>query len=127
MYERTGRSYALQGELIGEGIQGNPEKISGQRFYLFDVYDINEGRYLYADERTGFLALLAGYNIFHAPVLDTVVVTDKFSSIDEILAYAEGPSLNPSTPREGVVFKSLNSPFTFKAISNTYLLKNTDR
>ena len=127
MYERTGRSYALQGELIGEGIQGNPEKISGQRFYLFDVYDINDGRYLYADERTGFLALLAGYDMFHAPVLDTVVVTDKFSSIDEILAYAEGPSLNPSTPREGVVFKSLNSPFTFTAISNTYLLKNTDR
>lgn len=47
--------------------------------------------------------------------------------IDDLLAFAEGPSLNPQTKREGLVFKSYDSEFTFKAISNSYLLKNKNR
>ena len=42
---------AIQGELIGEGIQGNPEKLKGQRFFMFDVYDITNGRHLNPNER----------------------------------------------------------------------------
>jgi RNA ligase (TIGR02306 family) len=36
-----GRNLALQGELIGEGIQKNRYAIKGQQFYLFDIYDID--------------------------------------------------------------------------------------
>jgi hypothetical protein len=39
------------------------------------------------------------------------------------LKFAEGTSkLNPAQEREGVVFKEMNGGFTFKAISNKYLL-----
>jgi hypothetical protein len=43
--------------------------------------------------------------------------------VDSILASAEGTGDNKGVKREGVVFKSMNNNFSFKAISNSYLLK----
>lgn len=121
---------AIQGEIVGEGIQNNPEKLKGQRFYLFDVYDITNGRYLNPNERYDVLDELkrGGADVEHVPFVSSYCnVTHKFSTIDELLEFAEGPSLNPQTKREGLVFKSFSSNFTFKAISNSYLLKHKDR
>jgi RNA ligase (TIGR02306 family) len=128
--KEIGQDLAIQGELIGEGIQGNPEKLKGQRFYLFDVYNITERRYLNPKERYFVQTLLVdmGANIEHVPVLDTCFdATRTFCTVDDIVNFAEGTSLNPQIKREGVVFKSLTSDFTFKAISNSYLLKHKDR
>jgi RNA ligase (TIGR02306 family) len=126
-----GEEYAIQGELIGEGIQGNPEKIEGQHFYLFDIYSITEGRYLKPQERYSIMDKMnLNYDAYinHVPFIDTVcIVTNEFSTIDDLLAFAEGSSLNPQTKREGLVFKSYDSDFTFKAIANSYLLKHKDR
>lgn len=123
--------YAIQGELIGEGIQGNPEKLKGQRFYLFDIYSITEGRYLSINERYSILDSmnnLYGADVEHVPIIDgDLRVAQAYDTIDDLLEYAEGPSLNPQTKREGLVFKSWESDFTFKAISNSYLLKHKDR
>jgi RNA ligase (TIGR02306 family) len=130
VFDKHGTEYALQGELIGEGIQGNPEKLKGQRFYLFDVYNITDGCYLEPGERYALLDQLKmlGADLEHAPVLDPRFdVTGTFYTVDDIVNFAEGPSLNPQIQREGVVFKSLTSDFTFKAISNSYLLKHKDR
>ena len=128
---RISEEYAIQGELIGEGIQGNPEKLKGQRFYLFDIYSITEGRYLRIGERYSILDKMNniyGADIEHVPIIDGHLhVAQEYNIIDELLEYAEGPSLNPQTKREGLVFKSHDSDFTFKAISNSYLLKNKDR
>lgn len=126
--EDRGVDYALQGELIGEGIQGNPEKLKGQKFYLFDVYSITEKRYLDPKERFALLLELrmASADLDHVPILGAIVVTETYASADELLEFAEGPSLNPQTKREGLVFKSYDSNFSFKAISNSYLLKHKD-
>ena len=121
-----GEEYAIQGELIGEGIQGNPEKLTGHKFFLFDIYSITAGRYLKVDERYSIIDKLNmnGASIEHVPVIGIMYSVAKvFSTIDELLEFAEGPSLNPQTKREGLVFKSWGSDFSFKAISNSYLLK----
>jgi RNA ligase (TIGR02306 family) len=129
--EDKGEEYAIQGELIGEGIQGNPEKLKGQRFYLFDIYSITEGRYFSINERYSILDSmnnLYGADIEHVPIVDgDLRVAQAYDTIDELLEYAEGSSLNPQTKREGLVFKSWESDFTFKAIANSYLLKHKDR
>ena len=111
---------AIQGELIGPGIQGNIYKLISHHFKVFDVYDIQEGYYLLPEDRKTFVDAIG---LKHVPVLGTHLLVNP--DIDSILLTAEGASvLNPNQEREGVVYKSMNSQFSFKAISNKYLLKN---
>ena len=51
-------------------------------------------------------------------------VFDRFHSVEEILAFAEGKT-DRGHEREGLVFKEVGTghPFSFKAVSNRYLLK----
>lgn len=125
-----GRNVALQGELIGEGIQGNPEKLRGQEFFLFDIWDIDQQRHLTAPERNKFLLDLthAGCHLFTVPVLEPAFwVFKHYPTMADLLWYAgSGSSLNASI-REGLVFKAtqpINGEVpSFKAINNAYLLK----
>ena len=112
-------NYAVQGEIIGEGIQGNPYKIRGQDFFVYDVFDINAPRYLTPVERRKFVER---NNLRHVPVLfDNSTIP---GSVEDILLSAEGKSqLNKDTEREGLVFKS-GGVVSFKAISNKFLLKS---
>jgi RNA ligase (TIGR02306 family) len=123
---RANRNLALQGELIGEGIQGNPYKQKGQEFFLFDIYDIDTSKYLTPAERNAFVE---EHDIKHVPVLafgaelwDTLGI----NSIDGILRFAEGKSVMGmiGCEREGVVFKSKAMQCSFKAISNKFLLRS---
>jgi ATP-dependent RNA circularization protein (DNA/RNA ligase family) len=128
--EALGYNIALQGEVIGEGIQGNQEKLKGQQFYLYDVYDIDAKRYLNGHQREEIVSILKATHpdiqLYHVPILRTckVLVDENIESIDALLKFAEGPSLNEQVQREGLVFKSCDTSFTFKAISNKWLLKN---
>jgi RNA ligase (TIGR02306 family) len=111
--------FAIQGELVGPGIQGNIYNLREPEFRVFDVYNIQAGEYLKPDAR---LALIKRMGLKHVPVL----TTDKdlgIGTVDEMLAWAEGKSvLNDKQEREGIVFKEVNGGMTFKAISNKYLL-----
>lgn len=111
--------FAIQGELIGPGIQGNIYKLTQPEFRVFDVYDISNGCYLNPAERR---ALVQRMGLMHVPVISV----DKdlgVGSVDEILQWAEDISLlNPTVQREGIVFKEVNGGMSFKAISNKYLL-----
>lgn len=111
---------ALQGELIGEGIQGNPYKKKGQHFFLFDVYLIDEGRYMTPSERHNVIRYSG---ISHVPIIDRGGML--MDNMETILQKAEGKSLlNDQTEREGLVFKRKDGQSSFKVISNRFLLKN---
>lgn len=120
-----GRNLAFQGEIIGEGIQGNNESLVGQDFYLFDIFDIDNQKYLAPNERQEIVKVLnkEGFPIKHVPIVGNIVLNH---SVDEILAMADGQSLNNAN-REGLVFKRLDGQFSFKAISNWYLEKHANR
>jgi RNA ligase (TIGR02306 family) len=124
--KETGRNIALQMELCGEGIQENQEGIKGQRLFLFDVFDIDTQTYMKPGQRLVFLDEVLtelGAKLEHTPIIDLrTYVAGRFANLDELLAYADGPSMNPKVKREGVVFKSYDSAFSFKAISNEWLL-----
>lgn len=114
---------ALQGELIGEGIQGNIYKLKGQDFYVYDIYDVKAGAYLTADART---AICDRLGLKHSPVIDREWKVASVLGISDILAMSEGKSqLLASQEREGLVFKCIEDPqISMKAISNKYLLKS---
>jgi len=114
---------AIQGEIIGEGIQSNLYKIAGQRFFVFDIYNVNKGRYESPEDRTKICQELG---LDQVPVMSQTSIAGL--SIEDILMFAEGKSvLNKQTEREGLVFKCKNDPnIHFKAISNRFLIKNGD-
>lgn len=114
----TGRNLAVQGELIGPNVQGNPYGVGAPQLHVFDVYDIDQGRYLTSPER---MALLDGAGLLHCPVLGTQTLAG--ASVASLLASAEAKSaLKAGTEREGLVFKCLSADISFKAISNKFLL-----
>ena len=114
---------AVQGEIVGPGIQGNIYKLNDVQFYVFDIYDVQRGRYLTPKERQLMVQQL---DLMHVPIIahsadlyDALGITD----IPGILKFAEGKSnLLPTQEREGVVFKEVNGGMTFKEVSNRYLL-----
>lgn len=121
--ESSHSNLALQGELMGPGIQGNREGFTDYRFFLYDIYDIDQQKYIPPIERVLICVDLIsnfGMRIEHVPV-ETIMTLKRFESIAEILSFAEGESINNPT-REGIVFKSEDGQTSFKAISNTFLL-----
>ncbi len=117
---KYGKNIALQGEVIGEGIQGNPENIKGHQFHLFDIWDIDKQHYIHPKERA--LLGFSKFNTKHVPIIHEDVPMTDFICLQDLLAFADGKSLY-SESREGIVFKSNESDLTFKVISNQYLLK----
>ena len=114
----TGSDFAIQGELIGPGIQGNIYKLTQPEFRVFDVYNISGGFYMNPAPRR---ELIKSMGLLHVPVIWN---TWELSEVDAILAQAEGRAwLNGNQEREGIVYKQVEGGMTFKAISNKYLLK----
>lgn len=120
--------YALQGEIIGPGIQKNRYGLNECKLFLFDMYDIEKSSYVpFWNLITAVSSHKYKYNLEEflkiVPVLDDVTLNSH--SIDDILEMAEGKStLNSNTEREGLVFKNKFDPNqSFKAISNKFLLK----
>ena len=106
----------LQGELIGEGIQGNPYKIQGQDIRFFNLFNIDTYEYLSIEELRKFCQ---DVELVTVPTYDFTLP----QTIDELLLIAEGKSaLNKDTDREGLVIRSTDCTISFKVISNTFLL-----
>jgi RNA ligase (TIGR02306 family) len=129
-YPFTG-GFAIQGELVGPGIQDNIYKLSDDHdFFVFDVYDIQDGRYLNSKER---IELIKEMGLKHVPVLfdsDGGVTLAEIGVKDvfDIISFADGVSvLNTNTAREGVVFKCVDGGMTFKSISNKYLMDGKNK
>jgi RNA ligase (TIGR02306 family) len=114
------KNICLQGELIGEGIQGNPYGIKGQTIRFFSVYQIDSRTRLGIKDLKDICFMIGLQTV---PILESNFLLPN--TIEEMLQYAEGKSaLNPKTEREGVVVRSLDGTISFKAISNKFLLKN---
>jgi RNA ligase (TIGR02306 family) len=128
-----GQNYAVQGELMGPGIQKNREGLTKIKLYIFDIYDIDNATYLEPEARQEFVKTMHvhGLNkdmVEHIPIIAyTAKLYDTLGiqNVSELLKFAEGPSINHPV-REGLVFKRIDGKYSFKSISNAYLLKEKD-
>lgn len=123
------KNIAIQGEIFGEGIQGNPLNVKGQKFMVFDIWDIDAQRYILPTAR---LLIICEFGLTMVPVVDIMNVRECIqenvkivTTINDILEMANGMSkITTTARREGLVFKCFgDSSLSFKAVSNAYLLK----
>jgi RNA ligase (TIGR02306 family) len=113
------RNICVQGELIGEGIQGNPYKIKGHTVRFYNAFDIDKQERLRFHD---FVVLIESLGFETVPILEREFLLPE--TIEDLLKQAEGKSvLNINTEREGLVIRSYDTKISFKAISNLFLLK----
>jgi len=121
-FKMTGQSgIAIQGELIGEGIQKNPYKLKGQTVKFFSAWDIN------TQSKINFHAFEE--LIVDTLQLETVPILHRYlklpDNINDLIKGADGNSLlNSGTNREGLVYRTFDRKYSFKVISNKFLLKD---
>lgn len=124
---------AIRGELVGPGIQDNIYGLNDYRIYIYDIW-VNDG-YITPYHRAGWMNDIFNSEVvdprivFAVPVVAKAAFTDT-QTLDDIILGADGASLiNPKVLREGVVYKAEtdeNVMYSFKAISNQYLLKEKE-
>lgn len=111
---------AIQGELIGEGINGNQYKVELE-FRVFDMYLVPEKRYLNSEERKVITETLG---LLHSPVMEYVTLSEEHT-VEALLKSAEFTSFVNGSTAEGFVMKSVSNPeISFKVVAQQWLLKN---
>lgn len=135
-------NYAIQGELVGNGIQGNHMGVNGVDLLVFNVYEINLP-YIISDNlgnniclNNRMLSLQEMEEFCEKYELKTVKVLERGEfryNIDELLELSKG-NYSSGNKREGIVVRptvpfysnSIGKRFSFKVINNDYLLKNKE-
>ncbi len=120
----TGRNFAVQGELVGPGINGNQYGLDELRFYVFDIFDIDTQSYLKPEDRQ----MWADYMVLATvPVLGYNVDLSA-STVESVVQDANGTTVMPMqkpVAREGFVYSCMDEgQVSFKVISENWLLKN---
>ena len=122
--DELGVSVAIRGEFSGPGIQGNPERLAEFTYFPYGLLDIDNQEQISWEK---CLELFGKYNVKNVVknIEDPFKVFSRFSTIDDILKYADGKGMRADR-REGIVFKGvMNGRYiSFKVISNKWLLKN---
>lgn len=126
-------NFAIQGELIGEGIQSNKLMLKGQTILFFNVFDINKFEYLKFEE---FMALM---QLLHLPTVPIVSTNYKLENDIEAIVkmatiksnickdvWAEGIVIRPIDEKLDLLLSTNyfnNGRVSFKAINPEFLLK----
>lgn len=123
----SGKNIAIQGEICGPKIQGNPLELKDFRFWVFNVYDITYSEYM---DYNDIVKVLDELEIPMVKVLDDNFYTNEHTR-ESLLEYAEGKYDGTNNERGGVVIRPLYEEYSealqgrlsMKVISNKFLLK----
>jgi len=112
-----GKNLAIQGELVGDTIQGNRQGFpDGQHdFHIFDIYDIDRKEYL---EPRAAYAWAKDLGVPHVPVRGYVKIRRIAKSNEDLIERAI------KSNAEGLVYKCVEDGRRFKVINPHWLLKH---
>ena len=118
-----GGGIALQGEIVGPGIQKNRLGLKEADFYVFNVVDVASRSRLHIDYALSITKRLG------VPFVPIVERGDSFGyCMVDLLEMAKGcysehfQGAKQGQPREGIVVRSLCGSISFKCINNDFLL-----
>lgn len=124
--DKYGFDPAVQGEVIGPGVQASKYALGSAELRVFNVFDISASRLVDHDRA---LDLLREFRLEAVPQLGTLTLDHD---VDGLIRMAEGVSvLNPKVQREGIVLRpnaeehdaDVGGRLSFKAINPQFLLK----
>lgn len=120
-----GKNLAFQGEFCGPRIQKNRIGLKEYKLYIFNVIDIETGRWYNLDEMCNICKELGMETV---PIEE---VGDKFNyTLEQLIERAKGKYPSGQN-KEGIVIRLLNpewshelrKPLSFKVLNNDFLLK----
>jgi hypothetical protein len=122
---------ALQGELIGEGIQGNKYHLKGLDIYFFNIFNIKKFSY---GNLFDLVSICRGLEEKTVPILSENYLLSN--SIPELVELSKGKSQIGETIREGIVIRPLveiedtelhcqlvKNRVSFKSVNPDFLIK----
>ena len=118
----------IQGEMVGPGIQANRIGLKETDLYLFNLFDIDAGKYLSYHQLCQFATK---HNLQVVKKVEQIDLSIESPSVKDLLDIANELNYDNNTPAEGIVWRSacetysdvLKSRFSFKTISNRFLEK----
>jgi len=123
------RNLCIQGEMVGPGIQANRMGFKEVDLYLFNLFDIDTGKY------AGYNELVEFGKKHNIKVVPLVAQKDfgfgETATVSKMLEVALALNYDNGTPAEGIVWRSacdtysdvLKGRMSFKTISSRFLLK----
>ena len=116
---------AIQGEIVGPKIQKNKYKLDDYKLYVFNLMyparkEDNSGRTWRRFSSMAAKPAVEYVGLEHVPIIATNVILPP--SVDEVLAMAHGQSVVGDTLREGIVFRSQDGEYSFKAVDPEFLI-----
>lgn len=124
-----GRNIAIQGEVVGPGIQRNRLGLSEVHLLIFDAFDIDKRTYL------GFADMMDFCKDMKLETVEIMETGETFAyDMETLLQMAKGRYRGTSNEREGIVVRSaetiiskiMQGRLSFKVLNNDYLLKDED-
>lgn len=118
---------AIQGEICGPGIQGNPLKLTEYKLFVFSIHDIERRKYFSYDE---FVDLVKTFEIDRVPCQTDQFIFDKNKhDLNYLLEHAKGKYEGTDNDIEGIVIRPvfethsevLDGRLSIKVLNNDYL------
>ncbi len=119
LHELFGGYYAIQGELVGAGVQGNFEKFDTYQVFAYNIFDIEKQEYV--DYKT-FEIMAEAVKLQIVPKVygaNTVLIHE----LKDILEWSNLGKVLNADYIEGIVYKQIDGDCQFKVINNKYLEK----
>jgi RNA ligase (TIGR02306 family) len=118
----------IQGELIGEGIQGNRYGLKGHDIRWFNVYSLAENKYADYSQAESIIGKMG---LSFVPVL--TIIQLGYMDIDALVDFSKYKSTLAQVNQEGIVIRSIVEKtdvelgrLSFKVVNPDYLLKYTE-
>lgn len=111
---------AIQGEIVGPGVNNNRDQYIDHEFRVFRIYDVTWNTWFYAHKRREIAEKL---DLPHVKLIrDRWKVFQDLHTMDDFIKFVQGKT-DRGHEREGMVWKSIDGRNSFKVINPEYLLK----
>jgi len=121
----TGRNLAIQGEIVGPGIQSNRLGLTENKLLVFTIQDIFEGKRLSNEQIANVLDRMNEFaDGADLEMVPRILNVPPLKTLADIAALSEGTNGINDKPREGIVLRAKDNPsISFKFINPSYLIK----